>query len=146
MTDIAPILGLTVYLWRSKDRECPCKKNLMQAAILGEGNGPHAASARCRRCNRHYVWLPAQAVTFWLDTVRLFGPLDYVVLQDATTDDAAATGEAIAVSSDGTQHGMGQLGFKYGGENIIPFVKYDARSGQFSRNDRVEKNGKLRRP
>ena len=87
--------------------------------------------------------------TFWADTARIFGPLDYVMLQDTTVDDdAAATGEAVAVSST-TQHEvkvkiMGRLGIKYGGgENIIPFVKFDARSGQFSRNDRVEKNGKF---
>ena len=34
---------------------------------------------------------------------------------------------------------MGRLGFTYGGsENILPYVKYDARSGRFFRNDRVE--------
>ena len=38
---------------------------------------------------------------------------------------------------------MGRLGFTYGGsENILPYVKYDARSGRFFRIDRVEKNGK----
>ena len=28
--DITPIIGLSVYLWRSKDRPCPCGKNMMQ--------------------------------------------------------------------------------------------------------------------
>jgi hypothetical protein len=30
--DIAPIIGLPVYLHRSKDRPCSCGKNIMQMA------------------------------------------------------------------------------------------------------------------
>src|SRR5262245_31564394 len=37
------------------------------------------------------------------------------------------------------------LGFKYssngGGENIVPFIKYNARAGRISRTDRVEEAG-----
>ena len=140
--DIAPILGLSVYLWRSKDRPCSCGKNIIQRAIIGEGAAPHAASVRCSWCNRHRGWLPAQAVLFWSDTARIFGKLDYVILQDTTVDDdATAAGEAVAVPSTDTRHGamtMG-LGFKYGSGAGVSFIKFDARAGRFFRNDRVEK-------
>lgn len=114
--DIAPIIGLHVYLHRTKDSPWPFMKNLMQTAIIREGTAPHAASVRCSRCGRHRGWLPAQAVSFWLDTAKIFGPLDFVVLKDATSkDDEAVMGEAVAISPT-TQQGamvMG-LGFSYG--------------------------------
>ncbi len=111
--DITPIVGLQVHLKRTRDK--PCGRCSSMMVVIGDGKAMHAAAMKCQGCGRHRGWLPAQAVAFWLDAAKIFGPLDFVVLQDATLqDDGAAMGEAVAVSPT-TQGAMVMgLGFSYG--------------------------------
>ena len=40
--------------------------------IIYSGKGPHAYELRCVRCDAHRGWLPKQAVSFLLETLKHF--------------------------------------------------------------------------
>jgi hypothetical protein len=62
-----------VRLERSIDHSNPCCGNL---AFVYAGRGPHAAELKCAACGNHRGWLPKNALSFLLETARLFGATD----------------------------------------------------------------------
>jgi hypothetical protein len=82
MTDIASIIGLRIQLDRTKD--VPCGDCGQHDVVIGAGVGPHIASLRCARCDRHRGWLPRGLVEFLLDVTRRFGrPTESLIIKDS---------------------------------------------------------------
>jgi hypothetical protein len=66
-----------VRLERSIDQAKPCCGN---TAFVHAGHRPHVAELRCAVCGKHRGWLSKNALSFILETARLFGAPDEPVI------------------------------------------------------------------
>jgi hypothetical protein len=90
MTDL---LGLPIKLARTIDGPCAACGDI--AIVIGSSVGPHTASLRCARCDRHRGWLPKPVADFLIDLVVRFGrPTEPITVRNselAATLGASAT-------------------------------------------------------
>jgi hypothetical protein len=86
---VAPKPPTVVRLDRTADRAKPCCDNL---AVIGAGQGPHAAELRCATCDTHRGWLPKAALDFIAENANRFGASTApIVLRDQTIGEHTMT-------------------------------------------------------
>jgi hypothetical protein len=96
---MSALLGLPIRLERTIDG--PCAECGETAVIIGSSAGPHAASLRCKRCDRHRGWLPKTVADFLTDIVVRFGrPTEPITIRNSEL--AAPSGACATETSHRT--------------------------------------------
>jgi hypothetical protein len=93
---VTDLLGLPIKLERTID--VPCAVCGETAVVVGAGVGPHTASLRCLRCDRHRGWLPKTVADFLTDLIVRFGrPAEPITIRNSEL--AATLGASAAEAS-----------------------------------------------
>jgi hypothetical protein len=97
-SEIAPIIGLRVELWRSRDVDCKCGSRV---GIIHEGTGPHKAAILCSYCGKFRDWMKQDTIDTIMKAVATFGRMAPILIKDlspefSTENDAAPLGNAAS--------------------------------------------------
>src|ERR1700730_5193944 len=98
-SEIAPILGQRVELWRSRDVDCKCGSRV---GIIHEGTGPHKAAILCSYCGKFRDWMKQDTIDTIMKAVATFGRMASPILikdlspEFASANDATPPGNAAS--------------------------------------------------
>jgi hypothetical protein len=96
---VTDLYGLRIQLERTIDGHCAeCGETTV---VIGFSSGSHAASLRCRRCDRHRGWLPKTVADFLTGVVVRFGrPTEPITIRNSEL--AAPSGACATETSHRT--------------------------------------------
>jgi len=81
-TSSSPLIGMTVQLERTIDRQQPCCANL---AIVTIGKGQHAAGLACASCGRQRGWVSKSTTMNLQKIIEQWGaPAEPLIVRDSS--------------------------------------------------------------